>query len=108
MAVVALAISIVCFIATYSAVGVALKLSRKERDFRALILLFQELEDNHEALAASHKRLRARVGMRELRAKRKNGQNGEDTEAPVATAETDKERWKREMRVKLHRGELKP
>jgi hypothetical protein len=111
MSVVALAISIVCFIGTYACVTFAARVARERRDYRALLAFMTELDDNHEALAASHKRLRSRVGMRELRARRKEPQNA--AEADLAdkypdTAETDREKWKREMRIKLHTGEVKP
>lgn len=74
---------------------------RDERDFRQIILHLQELEDHHEALQASHKRLQSRVGMQDLRARRKaEGGAGSDGELfPDPTA--NPEEWKRQMRIKL-------
>lgn len=88
----------------FVAMQFALTNKRSDRDYSVLLLQLRELEDLHEALAASHKRLRSRVGMRELREKRQaNGQEADET-AERLTAEE----WKRQMRLKLHKGELKP
>lgn len=105
MILVALAVSIVSFIGCYAAVMHASRLSRERRDFHAIILELAELDDRLCALNDSHKRLRSRVGMRELRARKKNAQNGEDPDTPD---DDEAAKWKREMRLKLHRGELKP
>lgn len=101
---VALAISIVSLIAAYGSFHFCMKVAQSERDLRHIVLALQAVDDGLAALEASHKKLRSRVGMRELREKRKveaNGLDGDDEP-------TDAEKWKREMRLKLHRGELKP
>lgn len=49
-----------------------------------------EMRELHESLLESHKRLRSREGMRELRQRRKNGNDSPD---PY----TDPEGWKRHM-----------
>lgn len=102
---VSLAIGSLALVVSFFAIQLALRQVRDERDFRGLMLFCQELDDNFAALSASHKRLRSRVGMRELRAKRNGEDNGDgitehDRESP--------EEWKKKMRAKLHRGELKP
>ena len=56
-----------------------------------------ELSDAYDALLESHKKLRSRISMRQLREKRKNG-----TDVPDAT--TDPDGWKREMRLKLRQS----
>jgi hypothetical protein len=71
------------------------------RDFRAMRLALGELDDRLIALGDSHKRLRSRVGMRELRARRGQSENGVDES-------TSADEWKRQMRMKLHKGEIKP
>lgn len=71
------------------------------RDFRAMRLAIGELDDRLIALGDSHKRLRSRVGMRELRARRGQSENGADET-------TSADEWKRQMRMKLHKGEIKP
>ena len=93
---------------------IATRVWRKNRDIRAIVMQLMEMDDSLEALSASHKRLRSRVGMRELRSKRKEGENGND-EAPYASVDVppqlgpeEREIWKRQMRILLHRGELKP
>ena len=104
----ALLVSITSLGVSFVAMQFALRNKRDERDYRSLLLLLQELDDQHDALAASHKRLRSRVGMRELRARKKNGQN-DDAEAPdLPEPSRDVDEWKRQMREKLHRGEIKP
>ena len=111
MALVSLALCVVCFIGTYSCVQVATRLAKDRRSYRALVLHLAELEDNHEALAASHKRLRSRVGMKELRARRKEAQNGHDDDpepGPSISAENEREAWKRQKRIELATGKLKP
>lgn len=79
----------------------ALTNKRSDRDYRNLLLHLVELEDDFEALSASHKRLRSRVGMRELRKRRASKENGDDR------ADESPEDFKKRMREKLHRGELK-
>lgn len=101
---IAMALSVVAFIAAYGSFHYCMKVAQSERDLRQIVLALQALDDGLAALEASHKKLRSRVGMRELREKRKVEQNGEDFDA----TDLDKERWKREMRLKLHRGEIKP
>lgn len=102
-----LALAVVAFIAAYGSFHFCMKVAKERRDYRTLLLFMQELDDNHEALAASHKRLRSRVGMQDLRARRKGAQNGaEDPEN--AEPITDGEKWKRDMRIRLARGEVKP
>ena len=79
---------------------------RNLRDIRAIVLHLSELEDMHEALAASHKRLRSRVGMRDLRERRKSEKNGADDEPKREGF--DPEAWKREKRLEIASGKLKP
>jgi len=55
-----------------------------------------ELTDAHESLHSSMKKLRSRVGMRELNARRK----GQADEVP--DSKTDPEAWKAHMRQQLH------
>lgn len=105
---VALVFALAALGVAFLAMQFALTNKRSDRDYRTLLLHLNELEDLHEALAASHKRLRSRFGMRELREKRKvsedvPGELGVDDQ-PAANADT----WKREMRLKLHKGEIKP
>ena len=107
--------SIAAFGISIVAIQFALTNKRSDRDYRQLLLHLAEIEDLHEALAASHKRLRSRVGMRELREKRKvssdvPGELGldgaaanEDHPKPIDPVE-----WKRQMRIRLHKGEIKP
>lgn len=109
---VALLLAIAAFGISLVAMQFALTNKRSDRNYRELLLHLSELEDLHEALAASHKRLRSRVGMRELREKRKTsddvpaalGVNGPAANDPVQS----REEWKKMMRLKLHRGEIKP
>lgn len=102
-----LALAVVSFIAAYGSFHFCMKVAKERRDYRQLLLFMQELDDNHEALSASHKRLRSRVGMQDLRARKKNAQNGADS-PDGAEPITDAEQWKRDMRVKLARGDIKP
>lgn len=95
------AFSLLACIFSGIATQLAMRHVRDERDFRQILLHLSELEDNHEALSASHKRLRSRIGMQELRAKRKNGEEeivDDDLPDPVRNPED----WKRQMRMKLH------
>lgn len=59
-----------------------------------------ELTDAHHALYNSNKKLRARITMRENRAK----PNGDASDLP--DPKTDPDGWKRAMRVKLHADKL--
>jgi hypothetical protein len=102
---VSLALSVLSLVLAGFAFQLAMARYRNLRDVRAIALHLSELEDLHEALSASHKRLRSRVGMRELRAKRKNGEDGYDNHP---SADFDPEQWKKEQRLKIARGELKP
>lgn len=104
---VSLTAAVLSLVVSYFAFQMTLRATKDERDFRSLILHLTELEDMHAALAASHKRLRSRVGMRELRARKKNGQDGDD-ETPPDLSENEIANWKRQMRLKLHKGEIKP
>lgn len=97
---VALAVAVIAAVLALLAFQMTLGLNRNERDFRHLISAMHEFDDTLAALYDSHKRLRSRVGMRELREKRKTAQN--------APTELEGEDWKREMRAKLHKGEIKP
>jgi len=101
---VALLVSVGSLGISFVAMQFALRNKRDERNYRKLLLWINEIDDNHEALSASHKRLRSRVGMRELREKKKNGADAQ----PGAETDVDPAEWKRQMRAKLHRGELKP
>lgn len=105
---IALALAVVSFIAAYGCFHFCMRVARSERDYRALLLFIQELDDNHEALAASHKRLRSRVGMRDLRARRNESKNEPGDHPELPQPSRDQEEWKRQMRVKLHTGQLKP
>lgn len=107
MLLIILAGQVICFIAAYGSFHFCMKVSRERRDYRELLLFVQQLDDQHEALSASHKRLRSRVGMQDLRARKKSAQNGaQDPEE--AEPVTDAEKWKRDMRIKLARGDIKP
>jgi len=99
MALVSLALAVISFVAAYGCFHFCMRVARSERDYRALLLLLQELDDNHEALAASHKRLRSRVGMRELREKRKD----EKTVRSNGAGESPED-WKRRKRLELFHG----
>lgn len=101
---VALTFSVFALAISYFAVRFAYARVKNLRSHQNIIHHLHELEDMHEALSASHKRLRSRVGMRELRARRKNGDDG-STDHP--SAEFDPEAWKKEQRLKIARGELK-
>jgi hypothetical protein len=63
-----------------------------------------DLYDSYSALLASHKKLRSRIGMREVREKRRS----ENFDATVTLAEPDPQKdpegWKRHMRAKLGIG----
>lgn len=108
----------VCLLFSLSALGVsllamqfALTNKRHDGDFRRLLLIITQMEDDHAALLASHKRLRSRVGMRELRAKRKVSEDvpGDlDVDDQPAANDDDIAAWKRKMRLKLHKGDIKP
>lgn len=54
-----------------------------------------ELTDSYSALLTSHKKLRSRIGMREVRERRKNGQD----ELDLAVT-TDKNALRQELRAK--------
>ena len=55
-----------------------------------------DLTDAYDALLASHKKLRSRIGMRNVREKRQNGDNLGEPDA-----RTDPDGYKRAMRLKL-------
>jgi hypothetical protein len=59
-----------------------------------------ELTDAYDALLDSHKKLRARIGMRKVRADRK--ENGSD----VPDSTVDPAGYKRAMRLKLNQNKL--
>lgn len=73
-----------------------------------------ELDDAYHALLDSHKKLRSRVGMRELREKRKSNVSSEPDQPslPVALREgepdasKDPEGWKHWARANLRAGKL--
>ena len=54
-----------------------------------------ELTDSYAALLTSHKKLRSRIGMREVRERRKNGQDELDL-----SVTTDKNQLRQELRAK--------
>lgn len=56
-----------------------------------------ELTDAYDSLLHSHRKLRSRVGMREVRAKRKNGAD-EPSESPVPGSDDEKAALKRKLR----------
>lgn len=89
---------------SFVAMQFALRNKRSDREYRDLVLHLAELEDLHEALAASHKRLRSRVGMRELRAKRRNGDDPPEDQVPLQSVDD----WKKQARIELReKGILK-
>ena len=103
-----LALAIISFIAAYGCFHFCMRVARETRDYRALLLHIRELEDLHEALAASHKRLRSRVGMRELRSKRKaanddDGAYQEDQDVRRANGQAPEsiEDWKKRTRLEM-------
>lgn len=108
IALVALALSSVCFVGCYAAVMFASKLARERRDLRDIIGQIVELDDRFHALNDSHKRLRSRFGMRELREKRKHEHNDADDTPELPEPSRDVAEWKKQMRVKLATGEVKP
>lgn len=57
-----------------------------------------ELWDSHSSLLASHKRLRSKYGMRDLRERRKNGEDGEQ-EPDLFSDDDRKAALKRKLRV---------
>lgn len=59
-----------------------------------------ELHDAYSALLSSHKKLRSRVGMREVRERRKNGADA-PTDGDLPDPRVDPEGWKRAMRLRL-------
>jgi hypothetical protein len=77
-------------------------------------LSLSDLEDRHHALLESHKRLRSRVGMRELRKRRKEA-NGEDRDPnsrdmfdPNTATDAEKSAYKVKLREEMkQRGLLK-
>lgn len=99
---IALLLSIAALGISFVAMQFALTNKRSDSDYRRLLLHLSELEDLHEALAASHKRLRSRVGMRELRAKRASG----DSEPSPESQETPEE-WKKRARAELHAKQIR-
>lgn len=60
-----------------------------------------ELLDAYDALLASHKKLRARIGMRHNRAAQR------ESESDIPDPKTDPAGYKRVMRLKLGQGSLK-
>ena len=107
---VAILVSIGALGVSFVGMQFALRNKRDEREYRNILLALTELEDLHEALAASHKRLRSRVGMRELRERRKNGDNPPNIDAgdPEGRTVNDPDEWKRRKRIELATGKLKP
>lgn len=108
---VVLLLALAAFGISLLAMQFALTNKRHDGDFRRLLLIITQMEDDHAALLASHKRLRSRVGMRELRAKRKVSEDvpGDlDVDDRDAANDDDVHEWKRRMRLKLHKGEVKP
>ena len=101
------AIAIVALIAAYGSFHFCMRVAEKERDYRQLLLAITQLDDNYHALYDSHKRLRSRVGMRELRERRKGEHNNDDSPDP-AQPSRDTLEWKKQMRIKLATGEVKP
>lgn len=59
-----------CAVASWKAVSASYRLRKRTRE---LELLTAELNSNFESLLESHKRLRSRTGMAELRERRKGG-----------------------------------
>lgn len=102
------AISVVAFIAAYGCFHFCMQVAKKERDYRRLLLAITQLDDNYHALYESHKRLRSRFGMRELREKRKVESEPVEIETEVAPGETkDVDAWKKQKRAELATGTLK-
>lgn len=60
-----------------------------------------DLYDAHHALFDSHKKLRSRIGMRELRQKRRNADEPDETLDEIPDPKKDPEGWKRAMRARL-------
>lgn len=63
-----------------------------------------ELLDAHQTLYDSHKKLRSRIGMREMREKRRSESGDGKVPGDVPDPQTDPEGWKRAMRIKLGIG----
>lgn len=63
-----------------------------------------ELYDSYHALLASHKKLRSRIGMREVREKRRSGETNGTAPPAEPDPQKDPEGWKRHMRAKLGIG----
>lgn len=70
---------------------------------------FTDLKDSYESLLSSHKKLRSRIGMRELRSKDKPEENGADGEPDMFRIdEAQKAAYKNRLRQDLlKRGLLK-
>lgn len=66
-----------------------------------------ELDDAYHALLDSHKKLRSRIGMRELREKRRNDDDNAPPPGDAPDPQSDPEGWKRHMRAKLRLGHPK-
>lgn len=73
--------------------------SKVRKELGLLRVAYADLYELYSALQDSHKRLRSRIGMRELREKRK--QNPEST---VPDPNSDPDGWKKYMRTQIHRA----
>lgn len=111
LVVVSLLFAISSFAVSYIAMQFALRNKRDDHDYGQILRNISLLDDNHHALLDSHKRLRSRFGMRELREKRKVGDEPEPEviETHVGPGKTvDVDAWKKQKRIELAQGKLKP
>jgi hypothetical protein len=68
---------------------------------------FSEAEETVGMLAEALHRQRTRENMRELRARRKPAENGEAVELGRPQSELEKDRWQREMNLKIATGQVR-
>lgn len=107
LATLSLSISALC-IATYALLVAHRSSDRSLR--KALTELserFSELSESHEAVTLQFRNLRSRLNMAILRDKRANPAESAAPDTPKIDAESEKDRWQREMNLKIATGQIR-
>lgn len=96
------------FLATF-ALRAALRSSDRSlsRRLTALSEQLSELTESHEILTAQFRNIRSRLNMAKAREAKANGATRSDPATPGTDPEAEKDRWTREMNLKIASGEVR-
>lgn len=100
--------SLALFVATFALV-VARRTSARSlaKQLRELSERFSDLTETVESQSLQIRNLRSRANMAQAREKKANGAASSGPDAPMIDAEAEKDRWTREMNLKIATGEVR-